>query len=645
MSSASLMEIGEESSQIRPSPRQQDNAQWFDLHPNRELLNPSFEGYKLSLDGFVQYKLELHNKLDTYNFIESNESKQKFLLYQHLKLFGMPNLLVANQFDDSCLYFFDSELRLNRVVYNLPKLVPQRCVVPTNLKLNLENFERTAVTMKFVNETTAVVFDGFSSLYIVQIDVPTKSENPLVAENWNILLKWDLSQPETTCVLKDALFYNGLFHCLLLNVVETADSKSTPKFETLLNWLTFENKNSQWTLKRKRKINCFSSVPEYVSLETNGQSVFIVAPNYSKFVYDSEKPISESKSLASKPCTVQMETENFSEKFYSWSQTNEEVNVKIRLDLHKKDSVEKVFKSDVNVNLKHDFIQIIFRDNIILSGHLSSVIKLDESSWFLTNLETSDYLELNLVKGNAGQIWQFFMKDQDQCGEYKLDEEQNFANKMLAETLAKSSESKSLFTLEQQLEECDGMMDEQQMANVENEELFMMLRRMDGNTHDCTHKSFVNDTKFLFDVHLNANKPPALCLRHDVDGIVWQPHRVSHPAPSETIWLTHEHTFYAFGYVQASKQEAKFRSCPPDCSYVAVVDTKKHVYVYKQSLDKSDTELKHRKTGKLVTQVAKQFLISLDNDAEIYGIYCANDYLILMQRDFCYMFKISVDRN
>lgn len=638
MSSASLMEIGEEPKQTRPPPRQEDNAQWFDLHPNRELLNLSFEGYKLSLDGFVQYKIELDNKLDTYNFIESNESKQKTFFYQHLKLFGMHNSLIVNQFDDSNLYFFDSEICLNRVIYNLPKLMPQRCIVPTNLKLNLENLERTSVTMKFVNETTAVIFDGFSSLYFVQIDVPTKSENPLIPENWNLLLKWDLEHPETTCVLKDALFYNGLFDCLLLNVVETAEKK----FDTILNWLTFENKNSQWSLKRKRKINCYSSVPEYVCLETNGQSVYIAAPSYSKFIYDSEKPISIPKSLSSKVAsTVKMETENFSEKFYTWSQTNEDLNVKIRLDLHKKDSGEKVTRNDVNVTLRHDFVQVVFRGNIILSGHFSSSIKTEESTWFLTNQDTSDYLEFNLVKANSGESWQYLMKDQDQFGEFKIDEDQNFANQSSIETLAKSAESKSLFTLEQQLEECDGMMDEQQMANVENEELFMMFRRMDGNSHECTHKSFINDTKFLFDVYLNANKSPALCLRHDVDGILWQPHRVSHPAPLETVWMTHEHTFYAFGYVQASKQEAKFRSCSPDCSYVAVLDSKKHVYVYKQSLEKSDTELKHRKTGKLVTQIAKQFLISLDNDAEIYGAYCANDYLILLQKDFCYIYKIN----
>lgn len=71
---------------------------WFDLQLNRDLLDSKFEGYKLSLDTFVHYKLDMSLNgltLNTYNFVESSSSKQqKFFLYQHLKLFGMQNLLM-----------------------------------------------------------------------------------------------------------------------------------------------------------------------------------------------------------------------------------------------------------------------------------------------------------------------------------------------------------------------------------------------------------------------------------------------------------------------------------------------------------------------------------------------------------------------
>lgn len=196
--------------------------------------------------------------------------------------------------------------------------------------------------------------------------------------------------------------------------------------------------------------------------------------------------------------------------------------------------------------------------------------------------------------------------------------------------------SKSLFT-DDQLEECDEMLDDPSKDNDQ------MLRRLDGNTHECTHKCYINDNKFLMELRLSPNKSTALCLRHDVDGIVWQPHRMTcnDVSGGEVIWLTHEHTFLAFGYVQASKQEAKFRLAPPDSSYVCIIDTKKHVYVYKQGGEKVQGALRNRKSGQVTSHVAKQYLISLDVDYEIYGAYAANDFLLLLLRDACFIFRIN----
>lgn len=92
MSSASLMEIAVEEVS---NANNEKSVQWFDLKLDRNLLDASFEGYKLSLDPFVQYKLKADKDLvlDTYNYVESGESRNRVFLYQHLKLFGLQNLL------------------------------------------------------------------------------------------------------------------------------------------------------------------------------------------------------------------------------------------------------------------------------------------------------------------------------------------------------------------------------------------------------------------------------------------------------------------------------------------------------------------------------------------------------------------------
>jgi len=105
-----------------------------------------------------------------------------------------------------------------------------------------------------------------------------------------------------------------------------------------------------------------------------------------------------------------------------------------------------------------------------------------------------------------------------------------------------------------------------------------------------------------------------MCLRHDVDGFVWQP--VEIPNTSETspaletpacrpISWQHVGTFNAFGYVQASKQQRKFSVCAPDMSFVAVADCTRHLYVYHRPKP-VETSLHNRKTGQKVGAVARQ---------------------------------------
>ena len=330
------------------------------------------------------------------------------------------------------------------------------------------------------------------------------------------------------------------------------------------------------------------------------------------------------------------------EKFYTWTQTSEEINLNVRLNTQTNEGVSSALspidKNSILVNYKSDFIEIKHATQPLLNGHLFGKIKPDECVWTLT----SDSIELVLAKAQTGEIWTSCMKDHDEYGEYKSGA--NGIGELNSEIADKQQqqpmEAKTLFSLEQQLEECDEINDVQMIGGGEcgdEQDKLIMLRRMAGDSHRVSHKCYINDNKFLFQVKASGHKSPALCLRHDVDGILWQPHRVS----TNTIWLTHEHTFKAFGYVQASKQDSKYRTCPPNLSYACIVDTQKHIYVYKQDTDHLSSQLKNRKTGQLVTQLAKQNLISLDTDKEIFGVYCSNDHMIVLLKESCFIYKIN----
>jgi hypothetical protein len=188
----------------------------------------------------------------------------------------------------------------------MPKLIPVRALVPTSFSLSPSSSsthnERTNPTMKFISEFSAIVYDGYDTLYLIEIDQSVKTEDPLVDEKWNIQFKWTASSDHKcyASLLKDAiLFENDKCHLLLVNIHEvttTTTLSHTNKYELLIHWFELTKQTGEttatWSITRRRTINCYESVPEYMVLETNGQSVYIAAPSFVEFVYDSEKPIS-----------------------------------------------------------------------------------------------------------------------------------------------------------------------------------------------------------------------------------------------------------------------------------------------------------------------------------------------------------------
>ena len=85
--------------------------------------------------------------------------------------------------------------------------------------------------------------------------------------------------------------------------------------------------------------------------------------------------------------------------------------------------------------------------------------------------------------------------------------------------------------------------------------------------------------QWLFNMPPVKNSAALFCTRHDVDGLVWAPNDSSELTTSP---YKHEATFNALGYVQASKEKRRFICAPSDFSYVAIADTDRHVYVYRQ---------------------------------------------------------------
>uniref|UniRef100_A0A1I8JNV3 DUF3506 domain-containing protein n=1 Tax=Macrostomum lignano TaxID=282301 RepID=A0A1I8JNV3_9PLAT len=102
---------------------------------------------------------------------------------------------------------------------------------------------------------------------------------------------------------------------------------------------------------------------------------------------------------------------------------------------------------------------------------------------------------------------------------------------------------------------------------------------------------------------VTPSEPPYVCLRRDVDGLLWRPDFSGGDASS--IWQ-HVTTFHAFGYVTS-----KLRKPTPNFfGYAAICDCYRHVYVY-HSPRPADTVLRNRQSGRVIAERSTQQVVSL----------------------------------
>ncbi|KAK5598434.1 NudC domain-containing protein 1 [Crenichthys baileyi] len=141
--------------------------------------------------------------------------------------------------------------------------------------------------------------------------------------------------------------------------------------------------------------------------------------------------------------------------------------------------------------------------------------------------------------------------------------------------------------------------------------------------------------QYLFTVDVDPSKMPCLCLRHDVDALVWQPR----PDRPGDLW-EHIATFNALGYVQASKRDKKFATCAPDFSYATLCECLRRAFIYRQP-SPVETVLFNRKQGRQVGQVAKQQVASLDCDKSILGFRASNERLFILTSSTLFVLKVK----
>ncbi|XP_014666145.1 PREDICTED: nudC domain-containing protein 1-like [Priapulus caudatus] len=539
-------------------------SQIVELKLNRSLLDPHFDGYKLSLDQLPVYNIENPDGV-CLTSIQDNQYS-----FQQVKLFSRHNNLHADRYYDNVVYFVNDKLDIEQLVVKKDERPRKTRIVHTiSDSARHESSSRYNVTIDFPAKDWAILSDGAGKFWVLN------TGNRLKLSEWKVSYRgFPLGEGVSFAIHHCChhLSANGhhVIDALLLHVEETTQEVEGVTFVSVLEWVTFvKGDDETWTLKRVRRLKG-RSIPDYVCLTDNATAVYISSDKPYTVVYDSMNPVEER-------VEKQEETLKDAEKhpLYTWSQTDDEVNVQFTVP-------ERCGKADLDVRLSMSAFHFGLKNSTaFLSGDLQAPIKVDESTWTIDGqrVEIPDY--------------------------------QALATDRTGKLVVNADPDKPVVFSNQDMEEVDAFPEDT-----------ALLVRIDGESHVASHQASLSSNQWLFNVDLPSSASRALCLRHDVDGLLWQP-------DSDSAQFRHVATFNALGYVQASKQQLQYAACAADRSFVALCDCARHVYVYWQAVAVK-TEFRNRKSGADVKNVAKQQVVSLDSADEIVGFRVTNEWIFVL---------------
>ena len=240
-------------------------TEWREFRPQPNLLQSNFDGYRLSLEPLAQYSLKFDGSLQVQKEVEMTSD---MYTYNAMKAFKSNNELYINPWKNAQdLYFFDRSYAICSIDLSATESL-------SHLKQPLRVYQLASHSlhgsMAFTSESTVVVCDGRSKLFVLDTTTPSK---------WKLVHEDDFDEYFSVPIrLIHAVSYENTIHALI-------GSLNTVGCQFLWVTWTMESAN-QWTLSRRRVLEG-KKWPEMIVLESTGRGLYLVAEQGYKFTYDS----------------------------------------------------------------------------------------------------------------------------------------------------------------------------------------------------------------------------------------------------------------------------------------------------------------------------------------------------------------------
>lgn len=263
---------------------------------------------------------------------------------------------------------------------------------------------------------------------------------------------------------------------------------------------------------------------------------------------------------------------------YQWSQEGADITMLFQLP-------QGTTKSNINCKFVKDHLILLVQsgDVVVVSypyRKLWSTVKPDECVW--TYDAKTGLLSLFMTKMDEYTRWpQLFDYDDGVLETISPAQLQEIKHTM--EKFTTPAESKDMVLKPAQHPAATDMDEEIDEAG---QPVIFSVYDMEGNEVDEFSSGLYTWICKSYDC-VTPSTLPSMCLQMDVDGLVFKVEEED----GNTIKITHDATFDAFAFVQASKRDGRFVLFDPHYHFTSIIESGRNAYIYFHHDDKRTIEM------------------------------------------------------
>ncbi|CAG8528924.1 6258_t:CDS:2 [Ambispora leptoticha] len=633
------------------------------IKPNRNLLNPKFEGYRLNIFDDEKHLLRVPLPEPGINIpkvpVNANLSYNEMHSLVHYN-----HLFAGFTADIGNALYFDSELQIILVEYDLIKdsiIMHPLIKLPKSTTISGSVSSSCYPSLRALSATLLLASNGLGNIYLLKISRNVESQvvTAEIIKNINFYGYSEVGDDAaikktviTPCVLLDGKIIDegesAQIYFIVYNVLvskyssssslSTSSQKTSKKlFDVTLLQMSLDASSSGAEVKHVLR---GPDIPLYCALDMKGEGYIIgCTGEYSVLslnnanISTSEK---EQEILEEKQCDENIkkeeETKDESSPPYLWTQTDSDVSINFQLPPGTPKTAVHCSFSKTHLSLT---IKLPGNSSESSSSEPSSTSKspsipcyaftnlhdeIDPSASLWTIESKIGLLTLYLEKQNRGTRWMHVFKHDDGVLE-TLDPNEIAEFRERLEKFTSSSTDGQPFasTLHHPIgHEIEESIDYEgrYVKFFWIEKQGNITAKFAGGSHEFLCPQF--ECFGRKDIESSINRFPSVCLKYDVDGLVYE---FQHSSGFPPITVTHVSTFDAFGFVQASKREKRHLFHDPLNRFIMVLERTHRAFIYWHIEDQTKRDF------------GKQTIVDIigeSKDEDVLGVQMVADSVILV---------------